>query len=448
MDIKLTPGRATASAITAITSKSYVHRLLIAAALYGGKSIRSNIISNDMLATVDALRSLGAGIDICEEKAGSYLIKVFEPLHSDNDRLCTVDCGESGSTARFIIPVAPLFCKEAVITGSGRLPERPMGPLCDVLRTSGVTADSDNLPIKLSKMPVAGDYSIPGNVSSQFISGLLFMLPLLEGRSKLTVTGNFESRAYVDMTVDVLKGFGADIEFRDSAFYVNHNDPAAFSARYDNTDEIRAEGDWSNAAYLMAIASLGSGVLFDSFTICGLDPDSIQGDSAITGILTEFGIEVNITNDECAIKGRPQSPVDVDCSQIPDLVPALAVLAAYADGDSVFRNVERLRIKECDRIEAVSDMLSAVGVEVNITKTDDSEDMTVCGKGKCGVARNGAAPVTVRSYNDHRIAMAAAALVFGEGCPVVIEDAKAVDKSFPGFYEVIGKMGINSEAVR
>lgn len=443
MDIRLTKQSASVSRITAISSKSYVHRLIISAALYGGGSVKTNILSNDMRATVNAVSSLGADAHICEDPDGSYEIIINEPLKRDEGRICTIDCGESGSTARFVLPLAPYFAKEAVITGSGRLPERPMGPLCDVLRLAQVSVDRDMLPIKLAGMPVAGDYSIAGNVSSQFISGLLFLLPLLDKPSSLTVTGKFESAAYVDMTVDVLKRFGVDMVFRDSVFYVNQSDRPGQSEHGVANRNYTAEGDWSNAAYLLSIASLGCGVLFDSFTVEGLNMRSIQGDRAIVDIMRGFGVEVDITEDACTVSSRPQKGVDVDCSQIPDLVPALATLAANTDGKSVFRNVERLRIKECDRVLAVCDMLEQFGIEVNITQNGDSEDMTVSGNGTIKLS----GPVKIRSYNDHRIAMAAAAFALSSDRPVVIEDAMAVDKSFPGFYEVIDKMGIGSSIV-
>ncbi|MBQ6575916.1 MAG: 3-phosphoshikimate 1-carboxyvinyltransferase [Lachnospiraceae bacterium] len=443
MDIRLTKQRSSVSRITAISSKSYVHRLIVSAALYGGASIKTNILSNDMRATVNAVRSLGGNALITENADGTYEIEINESLKRDEGRICTVDCGESGSTARFILPLAPFFAKEAIVTGSGRLPERPMGPLCDVLRLAGVSVLGDTLPIRLAGMPVAGDYSIAGNVSSQFISGLLFLLPLLEKPSSLTVTGKFESAAYVDMTVDVLKKFGADIDFKDSVFYVNQSGRPPISGQGTGKRDYTAEGDWSNAAYLLAIAALGCGVLFDRFTVDGLSPNSIQGDRAIVDIMRQFGIEVDITENGCTVSGRPKGGVDVDCSQIPDLVPALAVLAANVDDKSVFRNVERLRLKECDRVMAVCDMLDRFGIEVNITQNGDSEDMTVSGKGAITALQ----PVKIRSYNDHRIAMAAAAFALASDQPVVIEDAMAVDKSFPGFYEVIGKMGIGSSNV-
>ena len=354
--------------IPAISSKSYVHRLLIASALCGSEvNIKSNIDSKDMQATRRCL----------------------DALMNAQGKKVILDCGESGSTARFLLPLASLFADVATLTGSGKLPQRPMGPLCDVLREAGVSVSADHLPVTVSKSPHAGDYAIAGNVSSQFISGLLFMLPLLPGRSHLAIEGGLESAPYVDMTIDVLTMFGITIEKCADGYDIPGGqkyscDPGRCDIN-NGKAEITAEGDWSNAAYIMAIASLGSGRAFDAVRIDGLNPDSIQGDAAIVDILEKFGINVGRTAGDAAttagyvIKGRPVNAVDIDCTQIPDLVPALAVLAAFSGKDSVFRNVGRLRVKECDRIEAVTQMLGAVGVLVDITTDNGSENMIVHG---------------------------------------------------------------------
>ena len=207
---------------------------------------------------------------------------------------------------------------------------------------------------------------------------------------------------------------------------------------------IAAEGDWSNAAYIMAIASLGCGSGFEDIIIEGLNSESIQGDREITSLLDKFGVSIrrsgNGVNCGYRVCGNPYRSIDADCSQIPDLVPALAVVAAYNEGDSIFRNVERLRIKECDRIDAVTDMLSVVGVKVDITQNEGHENMIVHGK---GMNRPAAETITIDSRNDHRIAMAAAAVAFAEKEPVIIKDAMAVNKSYPGFYDVIEQLGMH-----
>ena len=422
-NIKLTKGKAKTGEVAAISSKSYVHRLIIASALCKEDvEIVTNIMSKDMEATVNACEVLSRG------KKGSV-----------------IDCNESGSTARFILPIAALCAKDVTVTGSGRLPERPMGPLCDVLRAAGVSLSSDFLPISVSGMPHSGDYEIPGNVSSQFISGLLFMLPKLCGDSNLKITGELQSAPYVDMTIDVLSKFSVKIDRCKGGFHIPGDQTYTYPA---DKASIVAEGDWSNAAYVMTLAALGSKSAFDSFKISGLNPESIQGDRAIIDILKRFGIRVSCdassgkSTASYTVSGYPQKSVDIDCTQIPDLVPALAVLAAYTDKDSTFRNVERLRMKECDRIEAVAEMLRAADVMVDITSNirTGHEDMTVHGKGNKRISSGG---IVIDSFNDHRIAMAASAIAFAENVPVTIKDAFAVDKSYPGFYELAGNMGLN-----
>ena len=404
MDIRLDKVPAKGTHLAAISSKSYVHRLIIAASLCEEDvEIVTNIMSADMEAT----------------------LRVCEALSSSKKGI-VADCGESGSTARFMLPLAALVSDGATLTGSGRLPERPMGPLCDVLRSAGVNVSSDHLPITVSGKPKAGDYEIAGNVSSQYISGLLFMLPLLPGDSTLTIKGGLESAAYVDMTLDVLERFGIIIKKTAKGFLI----PGGQKYTYKQGSSITAEGDWSNAAYIMAAAAVGCRKSFDSFSVSGLNAASIQGDRAVVDILKEFGVKISHDHGKYTIIGNPQRPVDIDCSQIPDLVPALAVIAAYTNGDSVFRNVGRLRMKECDRVEAVSEMLSKTGVMVYITMDKETgiENMTVCGKGPDSPAGR---EIAIDSMNDHRIAMAAAAIALAEDVPVVIKDSMSVNKSYP-----------------
>ena len=430
MDIRLTHKAASSDSVEAISSKSYVHRLLIAAALAGGNAeVKTNIVSKDMEAT---MRAVG---------------KLTVPAQKDD---LIIDCGESGSTARFILPLAALFAEGATVTGSGKLPERPMGPLCEVLRAAGVFVSADHLPITVNGRPHSGSYDIPGNVSSQFISGLLFMLPLLEGDSHLKIIGSLESAAYVDMTLDVLGRFGIVINRTEDGFDIQGDQKYVYQ-KGAGVKEIAAEADWSNAAYIMAIGALGCGRLFDRLSVTGLNAESIQGDRAVVDIFRQFGIDVEMiaaadgTSFEYVIKSGPKNPVNTDCSQIPDLVPALAVIAAFTEGESHFTNVSRLRMKESDRVEAIEKMLGAVGAQVNITQEGGHEDMHIFGR-IVGQAPHREA-ITINSCNDHRIAMAVAAIAAAVDVPVVIEDAMAVNKSYPGFYEVIDAIGLNSEPI-
>lgn len=430
--------------VTAITSKSYVHRLLIAASLCDKKvTVVTNIVSDDMKATISALSSLGANIDTIPSDDGSFELVVERPAASSKNGCgnVTIDCGESGSTARFILPLAAYVSESATLTGRGRLPERPMGPLCDVLRSAGAKVDADNLPITVSGGMVSGTYEIPGNISSQYITGLLFVLPLLEGESHLVIKGELESAAYVDMTIDVLTKFGISIVKEDSGYMIAGDQKYTVSANAPGSRRIIAEGDWSNAAYVIAPFILDKRSGDKGVRIGGLNPDSIQGDREIIGILGRFGIDARFDEktSEHVISGYPVTPVDVDCSQIPDLVPALAVIAAFTNGDSIFRNVERLRVKECDRIDAVSSVLDVIGIKTSVSKAADGhEDLTVHGKSACVIATD---PI-FSSFNDHRIAMAEYAIAVATDREVTITGSGAVNKSYPGYFEFMEKMGM------
>ena len=430
--------------VTAITSKSYVHRLLIAAALCDEKvTVVTNIVSDDMRATISALESLGAKIDTIPVDDDSFELAVKHPATSVKDGCddAMINCGESGSTARFILPLAAYVARSATLTGRGRLPERPMGPLCDVLRNAGATIDADNLPITVTGGLRPGEYEIPGNVSSQYITGLLFVLPLLEGDSQLTIKGELESAAYVDMTIDVLEKFGIRMIKENSGYMIPGGQKYSLVSGASGDAGIIAEGDWSNAAYTIAPFILDKKSADEGIRISGLNPVSIQGDRAIIGILGEFGIDARFdeATSEHVVCGYPVKAVDVDCAQIPDLVPVLAVIAAFTDGDSMFRNIERLRMKECDRIDAVSKTLEVIGIKTSITKTEDGhENMTVHGSGAAGVAAD---PV-FSSFNDHRMAMAEYAIASAIDRKTTITGSGAVNKSYPGFFEFMEKMGM------
>lgn len=429
--------------VTAITSKSYVHRLLIAAALCGEKiTVVTNIVSDDMRATISALESLGAVTDTVSADDGSFELIVKHPVASVKNGCpaASIDCSESGSTARFILPLASYVAESATLTGRGRLPERPMGPLCDVLRRAGANIDADNLPLTVTGSILPGTYEIPGNVSSQYITGLMYVLPLLEGDSHLVIKGGLESAAYVDMTADVLSKFDIKMIKEESGYMIPGRQKYKPVSDDFSEGRIVAEGDWSNAAYVIAPFILDRECADEGIRIAGLYPASIQGDRAFIDILGGFGVEAYFDDatSEYVVRGYPLTCVDVDCSQIPDLVPILAVLAAFADGDSVFRNVERLRMKECDRIDAVSSVLSAIGVKTEVTKTDGHEDLSVHGGGVNAPVDD----LILSSFNDHRIAMADQAIAAGLGRSLTIKGAGAVNKSYPGYFELMEKMGM------
>ncbi|MCQ2081923.1 MAG: 3-phosphoshikimate 1-carboxyvinyltransferase [Lachnospiraceae bacterium] len=401
---------------TAIASKSYVHRLLIGAALSSKPSyIFSNIISKDMEATVNCLNALGADIEI---EADGFNVK----SGVSKQDIVNLDCNESGSTARFMLPLAAFLSNESTMTGHGKLPERPFGPLTKALGAHGVTCSSEFLPITTKGELKAGDYELPGNISSQYITGLLIVLPLLDGDSKIIITTELESKGYIDITLDVLKQFGIEIEFKDNIFYIKGNQT------YEGDEKIYAEGDWSNSGFL-----LGLGAIDGEVTLKGLNPDSLQGDRGILDILKVFGADVRISKNEITVAKRELHGVDIDASQIPDLVPALALIAAFADSDSRFRHVERLRIKESDRIETIKETLKAFSREAVCEKTADGEDLIVKADAN---SINELKDIVVNSFNDHRIVMAAVLGAWGSNKEIEIDGSEAINKSFPGFFDL------------
>lgn len=398
--------------VAAPPSKSYGHRLLIAAALCDRPGAIIGLGDcDDIRATAYCLRSIGTGIRYDGNRCVITPRAGFRTgLHTD--KKIVLDCGQSGSTARFLLPVVAALGINARMVGSGRLPERPMLPLTDLLRRHGVNVGSDNLPLDISGKLCGDVFEADGSVSSQFISGLLFALPMLGHPCTLRVTGKAESVNYIDMTVSVLRGFGADIRRDGNTFEVT----GGFHAK---AEEYRVEGDWSAAAFWMVAGAVGG----KGIKINGLSSDSLQGDRAVCDALIRFGAEVAALGDAVTVRhGKKLHSAVIDCKNIPDLVPALAVAAAYADGESIFENISRLRIKESDRVEAVISMLSAFG----ISAFADKDNLHVIG----GHPHGG----EINSFGDHRIAMAAAVCAaFADG-ESVISDPGCASKSYPGFF--------------
>jgi len=370
MTVTLQSGTLTGE-IAAMPSKSDLHRLMIAAHLAGMDINALPVISDDIAATKECLQS------------GS---------------VC--DCRESGSTLRFLFPVMAALGRQVIFTGEGRLPERPMQPLVDLLREHGCIIDSDRLPIAISSQMQAGNFALPGDVSSQFVTGLLFALPLLEGGSEITLTSPLESRGYVDMTLRTLRKFGILIEETPYGFTVPGRQ------KYLPPGEaLTPEGDWSNAAFWLAAGALGSQI-----NVTGLDKTSAQPDRAIAGLL--------------------KSCDDMDASQCPDLVPIMAVVMALTPGRHEITNAARLRIKESDRLHAMAVNLNALGADV----TELPDGLIIRGKPSL---RGG----ETQSFGDHRIAMAIAIASLKYEGPVTLHGAGAVRKSYPAFWEDYRRLG-------
>ncbi len=374
--------------INAISSKSVAHRMLICAALADKESkLQIDTTSLDIEATVSALINLGAEIKI---DGNIYSVA---PVKDKKDAF--VDCNESGSTLRFLVPVGASLGKKCTFTGKGRLPSRPMKTLTDVLKDNGVKVN-DSFPIEIEGKLTKGKYTLDGSVSSQFVTGLLLALPNVGG-GEIEVTGQMQSKSYINITLSVMEKFGVKVEEEGNKFIVP-------DTKFTSADLI-AEGDWSNAAFF-----LSAGVKVEN-----LDINSKQGDKKIVQVLETL---------------NKSGDIEIDVSDIPDLVPIIAVKSAVRKGRTSIINAERLKLKESDRILSTVSMINNLGG--NAVGTENS--IIIDGKEKLSGG-------TVDSFNDHRIVMASA--IAAQYCEksVVIKDAEAVNKSYPNFFEDYKKLG-------
>ena len=408
-------GGALGGTVEAIASKSHVHRLLSCAALADQKTvIKDSIPSKDILATAGCLNDYLAQIEI--SGADITVLPYPEPKAKP-----LLDCTESGSTYRFLIPVACAEGMPAVFTGSSRLAERPLSPLYELLCEHGCTLSEQGVfPFSVKGKLEPGDFLIDGGVSSQFISGLPLALPLLAGDSRIQITGKLQSYPYIKMTLDALQTFSVKVKEEKREFYIRGGQ------RFISPGSIRAEGDWSNAAFFAVMGAFSSA----GITIKGLWQDSLQGDKAILDILARCGAVIEIREDAVKVKRGKLKGMEIDAAQIPDLVPVLAVLACGAEGKTVIYNAERLRLKESDRIETVFHMIASLGGDITVTK----DGFIIQGTGSL---RGG----NVDGANDHRIVMAASAASCLCREPVRIHGAEAVEKSYPCFFEDMKKLG-------
>ena len=395
--------------LRAIPSKSQAHRLLICAALSDNSSeIYCPVLSKDITATAECLRALGAKIDYSSGTFSVIPAGYIDYTERDNaanaaSDYAELDCGESGSTLRFLLPVVCALGKKAHIKMHGRLPERPLSPLWEELCAHGSRLVKEGDTITVSGKLEPGSYSIAADISSQFISGLLFALPVLHESSTLQLTGKIESEGYISMTRRAQQVFSIAPVYEDKRFIIDKNQS------YHSPGEVAVEGDWSNAAFWIAADSLGS-----SIEVTGLDTDSLQGDKAVT---------------EAVDRIRKGDAV-IDCSNIPDLVPILAVTASVSPGMTRFVNAGRLRIKESDRLKTVHAMLAALGGDC--TETED---------GLIIKGREQLTGGTVDGANDHRIVMSAAIAATVCRGPVNVLGVEAADKSYPDFWSDYASLG-------
>ena len=404
--------------IPAIASKSDAHRLLILAALAKGETrLRMEQRSEDIDATIACLRALGAGIELAPD---GVLVRGIERVNENP----LLDCGESGSTFRFLLPVACALCKTARFTGHGRLPERPIGELMHVLQAHGVTFTAERLPFATGGRLTGGSFSVPGNVSSQYLTGLLLALPLLQQDSTILLTTRLESAAYVDLTLHALKRFGMRVDLSSMQYAIPGGQ------RIHSPGELRVDGDWSNASFFLAAGALGNSV-----TVTGLNFDSPQGDKAILSFLERFGASVSATGDGVTVSPARLSGCRIDVNETPDLLPILAVLGAVAAGETRLINASRLRLKESDRLTSAAAMIRALG-----GRADELPYALVITGGSL-------AGGTVEICRDHRIAMSAAIASIRCRGNVRILGAEAVNKSYPAFYHNFSRLGGHVDVV-
>ena len=406
-------------------SKSMAHRAIICASLASGTSHIGNIaFSEDIKATIACMKQLGAEITADGDTLTINGIGSLAALQRNVGNHTVIDCNESGSTLRFLIPVFALSDKHCIFTGKGRLMQRPQDVYEEIF-----AAQNKELKIYEDKLETfetlsAGIFEVRGNVSSQFISGLLFTLPLLENDSIIKIIPPFESKSYVNLTLDLLNKFGIE------TVWLNENALLVKGGQTYKAHDYTVEGDYSQLAFFGVLAAINN-----DLTITGLNPASRQGDSAIIDILADFGAEIKATGNGYEIKHQPLNAHEINLENCPDLGPVLTVLAAMANGTTVIKNAGRLRIKESDRILAMETELKKAGVDISST----FDTVTIKG----GVNKKQA--YTFESHNDHRIVMSMAVLATVLDKPTTINNANAINKSYPNFFEDLAKLNIKVE---
>lgn len=379
--------------ILSIPSKSYAHRIAICS-YFAHKTPFGNagdFSSQDISATENCLNDLLNGITF-------------------------LDCGESGSTLRFLLPLLAVKGGNYTLTGHGKLLDRPNDELFAVLGAHGVNIQKLEDKIVVSGKLENGDFNIRGDISSQYISGLLMALPNLRGDSRIVLTTPLVSSSYVDITLEVLKEYGVKIDKTDYGFFVKGNQ------QFNGT--VYPEGDWSNSAFFLVLGAINGDI-----TVKGLNLDSVQGDRKIIDILKSAGACVKVANGDIKVTKSRLTAFTFDSENCPDLVPIACVLASACNGISVIKNIQRLKIKESDRITSTINMLNSFGIKAEC----DGVNMIVYG----GKAKAG----KVNSYNDHRIAMSATVLASICDGESVIDGANAINKSFPTFYKDFSSVG-------
>ena len=403
-----------AGKVTAPSSKSYTIRGLICGALASGKStIAFPLASDDTIAATNVLKKIGISI---RQQQNNWLVDGGN-FHATKEDLF---CGDSAATLRFMTAICSIIPGTSHLTAGPSLSRRPVKTLLDALRQLGIDCSSNNelAPVTVNGGKLnGGTTSLPGNISSQFVSALLQVAPFAENGMVIKLTSPLESRPYVIMTLDTMQWFGITVAFND-----NLDEFEILPQRYKPT-KFRVEGDWSSASYLLALGALSGEV-----EVNNLDTESLQGDRMIIRFLQEMGAAVTVGRNSIIVRQSKLKAIKADLNDCIDLLPTVAVLAAVAEGTSEFTGIERARIKESDRVTSLRAGLEKMGIPV----TEESNLLAITGKKPKGTQ--------ITSHNDHRIAMAFSLLgsVAGE---TVIEQAECVTKTYPEFWEVFKKLG-------
>jgi len=402
MNIQIQPHKLV-GAVRIPSSKSMAHRLLICASLSRGTSEISGIsFSKDIEATISVMKALGANFEIHDDT-------VLVTGILNRKATAQADCCESGSTLRFLIPVAAALGTETTFTGQGRLPQRPITPYLRELTPKGITFHDyhNTMPFTISGQLRSGKFQLEGDISSQFVTGLLLALPLLQEDSEIILTSPLESRPYAEMTIDCMEKFGVCTKEMINGWHI-------FGSQHYHVRSLHTEGDFSQAAFFYVANAIGNQIILEN-----IPENSVQGDRKIIELIEKI----------CYQKNQSQDKFLIDAKDIPDLVPILAVLATFSDKPTIICNAHRLCIKESNRLETTANMLNTLGGKVTILP-DGLEIYPASLHG--GI---------VDSAGDHRIAMCAAVAASRASAPVIIKGAECVEKSYPAFFEDYQKLG-------
>ena len=423
-NLKIYPGKLSGE-VKIPPSKSMAHRAVICAALGDGVSKVTNIdYSDDIIATIEAMSALGAKITKKEDYLEVYGVNSPENIEANSVKeQRTIDCNESGSTLRFLVPIAALFDGVNRFVGRGNLGKRPLDTYYKIFDEQGIKYSYKDgiLDLKTEGKLKAGEFKMEGNISSQFITGLLFTLPLLDGDSKIVITTEMESKGYIDLTLRAIKDFGVEIINNNYEEFIIKGNQIYKSIDY------RVEGDYSQAAFFFCADALSSNIVLNDLKL-----DSLQGDKEVIDILQRMGLKLN--NKDNGLIGSASLGLKstiIDGSQCPDIIPVVSLVAALSEGTTEIINAGRLRIKECDRLAAVTSELNKLGAKI----IEKEEGLIIEG------VKELKGNVEVWSHKDHRIAMTMA--IASTMCkePIILKDYECVSKSYPQFWDDFKNLG-------